>query len=137
MAVRFKWSALREGRWYEHVTRFVLGGMVTVLAGAVAEHFGPATGGLFLAFPAIFCASATLIEKHERKRKREHGLRGHRRGTDAAALDAAGAVLGSFGLAAFGVAVWGLAPSFGFAALLLGALAWILVSVTLWRLLRG
>jgi hypothetical protein len=28
--------------------------------------FGPETGGSFLAFPAIFFASATLIEKHER-----------------------------------------------------------------------
>jgi hypothetical protein len=135
MAVRIKWSALQEGQWYEHLARFVLGGLVTVMAGAIATHFGPETGGLFLAFPAIFCASATLIEKHERKRKREHGLRGHRRGTDAAALDAAGAVLGSFGLAAFGLAVWGLAPSFGFSALLLGALVWMIVSVLLWRLL--
>jgi hypothetical protein len=32
-------------------------------AGLVADIFGPATGGLFLAFPAIFCASVTLIER--------------------------------------------------------------------------
>jgi hypothetical protein len=137
MVVRVKWSALQEGRWCEHLARFVLGGLITVMAGAIAKHFGPETGGLFLAFPAIFCASATLIEKHERRRKRDHGLRGHRRGTDAAALDAAGAVLGSFGLAAFGLAAWGLAPSLGPAALLLGALVWMVVSVMLWRLLRG
>jgi uncharacterized membrane protein len=137
MVVRIEWSALREGRWHEHLARFVLGGLATVMAGAIAGYFGPETGGLFLAFPAIFCASATLIEKHERKRKREHGLRGDRRGTDAAALDAAGAVLGSFGLAAFGLAVWQLAPSFGFVALLLGALAWMAVAVLLWRLFRG
>jgi hypothetical protein len=137
MVVRVKWSTLQEGRWYEHLARFVLGGLVTVMAGAIARHFGPETGGLFLAFPAIFCASATLIEKHERRRKRGHGLCGHRRGTDAAALDAAGAVLGSFGLAAFALAAWGLAPSFGFAALLLGALAWMVVSVLLWQLFRG
>jgi hypothetical protein len=137
MAVRINWSALREGRWYEYLARFALGGLATVMAGAVARYFGPETGGLFLAFPAIFCASATLIEKHERQRKRERGLHGHRRGTDAAALDAAGAVLGSCGLAAFGLVVWGLAPSLGFAALLLGVLAWIGVSMVLWRLLRG
>jgi hypothetical protein len=137
MVVRAKWSALQEGRWYEHLARFVLGGLITVMAGAIAKHFGAETGGLFLAFPAIFCASATLIEKHERRRKRDHGLGGYRRGTDAAALDAAGAVLGSFGLAAFGLAAWGLAPSFGFAALLLGALVWMVVSAVLWRLLRG
>jgi hypothetical protein len=136
MVVRVKWAALREGRWYEHLVRFVLGGLVTVLAGVVADRFGPETGGLFLAFPAIFCASATLIEKHERRSKRERGLNGRRRGTDAAALDAAGAVLGSFGLAAFGLASWGLAPSFGFAALIIGALTWTVVSVLLWRLIR-
>jgi hypothetical protein len=64
-----------------------------------------------LAFPAIFCASATLIEKHERERKAEKGLRGERRGKQAAALDAAGAGLGSFGLAAFALACWGLAET--------------------------
>jgi uncharacterized protein DUF3147 len=84
------------------VLRFVLGGLATAVAGAVAEFFGPEAGGLFLAFPAIFCASATLIEKHERERKQKLGLSGHRRGTDAAALDSAGAGLGSVGLAAFG-----------------------------------
>src|SRR5262249_7072198 len=41
------------------------------------------------------CASATLIEKHEIRRKRKAGLAGVRRGQQAAALDAAGAALGS------------------------------------------
>jgi hypothetical protein len=59
-------------------------------------------GGLFLAFPAIFCASATLSEKHERQRKTLRGLKGERRGTDAAALDASGAALGAVGMMAFG-----------------------------------
>jgi hypothetical protein len=48
--------------------RFALGGFATVAAGLVADLWGPAAGGLFLAFPAIFCATATLIEKHERER---------------------------------------------------------------------
>jgi hypothetical protein len=34
----------------------------------------PVVGGLFLAFPAIFPASATLIEKHVRERKEKAGL---------------------------------------------------------------
>ena len=74
--------------------RFVLGGLATVVAGVVADIWGPAAGGLFLAFPAIFCASATLIEKHERERKEKKGLKGEERGKNAAALDAAGAGLG-------------------------------------------
>ena len=41
MVVKLNWSALREGRWYEYALRFALGGLATVLAGAVAERFGP------------------------------------------------------------------------------------------------
>jgi hypothetical protein len=66
MAVKLKLSALAEGHWYEYAVRFVLGGAVTMLAGWIATEWGPVIGGLFLAFPAIFPASATLVEKHER-----------------------------------------------------------------------
>jgi Protein of unknown function (DUF3147) len=136
MLVRLKWSALKQSRWYEYVLRFVLGGLATVLAGAVAKFFGPETGGLFLAFPAIFCASATLIEKHERKRKQKLGLSGYCRGTEAAALDAAGAGLGSIGLGAFGLSVWWFAPSLFFTSLALAAAVWLLLCVGLWQLRR-
>jgi hypothetical protein len=98
--------------------------------------FRTGSSGLFLAFPAIFCASATLIEKHERERKEKLGLSGYRRGTDAAALDVAGAGLGSIGLAAFGLGVWLLAPTLAFGSLALSSVAWLLVSVLLWRLRR-
>ena len=103
MIVQFKPSALRQTRWYEYLVRFVLGGVMTAVAGLIAARFGPVIGGLFLAFPAIFPASATLIEKHVRERKEKAGLPGARRGKEAAALDAVGAALGSFGLAAFGL----------------------------------
>ena len=46
-----------------------------------------------MAFPAIFPASATLIEKHEKERKARAGIRNTLRGRQAAALDAPGAVL--------------------------------------------
>jgi hypothetical protein len=136
MVVRVKWTALKQSRWYEFVLRFVLGGLATVMAGAIAQFFGPEAGGLFLAFPAIFCASATLIEKHEREHKEKLGFSGYRRGTDAAALDAAGAGLGSIGLAAFGFGIWLLAPGLAFGSLALGTLAWFLVATSLWRLQR-
>jgi hypothetical protein len=136
MVVRFNWPALKQGRWYEYVLRFALGGSATALAGFIAQYFGPEAGGLFLAFPAIFGASATLIEKHERERKEKLGLAGHRRGTDAAALDAAGAGLGNVGLATFGLSVWLIAPGLPVEALALGSVAWLLVSVLLWRLRR-
>ena len=86
----------------EYLIRFVLGGLATAATGAIAKYFGPDAGGLFLAFPAILCASLTLIEQHERTRKERKGFKGAARGKDAAALDAAGASLGSAGLAAFG-----------------------------------
>src|SRR5439155_26637152 len=79
MNIRIKLSALRETRWHEYLTRFVLGGLATVCAGAIASLSGPEIGGLFLAFPAVFCASATLIEKHERERKEKAGVRGPKR----------------------------------------------------------
>jgi hypothetical protein len=134
MIVRVKWSALKQSRWYEYALRFVLGGLATATAGAIAAFFGPEAGGLFLAFPAIFGASATLIEKHERERKQKLGLSGDRRGKEAAALDAAGAGLGSIGLAAFGAGVLYLAPTLTFGSLALGSVAWLLVSVFFWQL---
>ena len=47
----------------------MFGGTVTALAGIVAKRVGPETGGLFLVFPSIFPAAATLIEKHEKQNK--------------------------------------------------------------------
>jgi hypothetical protein len=136
MNIRINPSVLRETRWHEYLTRFVLGGLATVATGAIANVFGPETGGLFLAFPAIFSASATLIEKHERERKEKVGLRGTRRGKEAAALDAAGAALGSLGLLAFGAAIWLLAPRSAWLALVVGSAAWFVVSVFLWSIRR-
>ncbi|WP_027548478.1 DUF3147 family protein [Bradyrhizobium sp. WSM2254] len=137
MVVHFKFSALKQGRLYEYVVRFALGGLATVVAGLVADGAGPEAGGLMLAFPAIFCASATLIEKHERERKEKNGLRGQRRGKAAAALDAAGAGWGSLGLACFALFIWwqGRAsqPALCLAA---ASLVWFAVAVLMWRLRR-
>ena len=80
-------SALWRTRWYEYLLRFLLGGVVTVLAGLIADRFGPGIGGLFLAFPAIFPASATLISSHEEKKKARSGLAGHERGRQLAAAN--------------------------------------------------
>ena len=136
MIVRAKVSALKQGHWYEYLVRFGFGGLATVVAGLVAGTWGPAAGGLFLAFPAIFCASATLIEKHERERKENKGLKGKERGKDAAALDAAGAGLGSVALAVFGGVVWLLATDTAPGSLVLGTIAWFAVAVLLWRVRR-
>jgi hypothetical protein len=139
MIVRLNLSSLREIRWYEHAIRFVLGGAMTVLAGLIAARFGPLVGGLFLAFPAIFPASATLIEKHVREQKEKAGLSGARRGKEAAALEASGAMLGSLGLAAFALVIWRLIEPAPALALGLATVTWIVCSVLAWtacRLLR-
>ena len=66
MKIKFNAGAVLQTKGCEYLVRFVIGGGITVMAGLIADRFGPTVGGLFLAFPAIFPASATLIEKHER-----------------------------------------------------------------------
>jgi hypothetical protein len=109
---------------------------MTAVAGVIAARFGPVIGGLFLAFPAIFPASATLIEKHVRERKEKAGLPGARRGKEAAALDAVGAALGSFGLAAFGFVIWLMIVQSPAWALVLAAISWLAVAVLGWQVRR-
>jgi hypothetical protein len=133
MIVQFKPSALRQTRC-EYLLRFLLGGGMTVIAELIAARLGPIVGGLFLALPAIFPASATLIEKHVRERKERAGLTGDRRGKEAAALDAAGAALGSLGLVAFGLVMMIVLSPGG--ALLLGSASWLGVAILAWQVRR-
>ena len=136
MIVQFNPSALRQTHRYEYLVKFVLGGAMTVIAGLIAARFGPIIGGLFLAFPAVFPASATLIEKHVRERKEKVGLSGGRRGKEAAALDAVAAALGSFGLAAFGLVIWLMITSSPARALLLATASWLGVAMLAWQVRR-
>ncbi|MCK1722367.1 DUF3147 family protein [Bradyrhizobium sp. 141] len=136
MLVKLSPSALKQTRWYEYGVRFLLGGLATVIAGIVGACFGVSVGGLFLALPAIFCASATLIESHERRAKEKAGLSGRRRGQQAAALDAAGAGLGSIGLAAFALVFYVVVPTTTIGAFVAAILVWAAVSVLAWWLRR-
>jgi Protein of unknown function (DUF3147) len=130
--IRFSTSSVRDSRWYEYVIRFALGGAATVVAGLISSRYGASVGGLFLALPAIFCASATLIEAHEVRRRRKAGLAGKRRGREAAALDAVGAALGAIGLLAFAVVFSLLVESSIWAAFAGASLAWAIVAVAAW-----
>jgi len=133
MLVSVSTSGIKRAKWYEYVIRFSLGGLVTVGAGLLGKKFGPEFGGLFLAFPAILAASATLVEKHERERKQEKGLSGLYRGRLAAGADAAGASMGSFGLIAFALLVWKFMPNHTARIVLPGAtVVWPLVSGAIW-----
>jgi hypothetical protein len=137
MTIRIDIGGLRRTRWYEYAIRFLFGGLITAAAGLIAERWGPAIGGLFLAFPAIFPASATLVEKHERQKKARIGLHGAVRGREAAALDAAGAAIGCIGLAGFAVIIWQFLP-LGQTWMVLGSagLLWLVSSGLGWRLLK-
>lgn len=138
MKIELDPSCLKESHWYEYALRFLFGGAITVATGWIAIRFGPGVAGLFLAFPAIFPASATLIEKHERRKKEERGLNGARRGRQVAGIDAAGASMGSIGLMGFAIVVWRLLPHHA-EALVLGAATavWLGISIWVWVLRKA
>jgi hypothetical protein len=135
MKIHVDTGSFRDTRFSEYAVRFFFGGAVTVLAGLIAQKFGAAVGGLFLAFPAIFPAGATLMEKHQREKKLRAGLNPGTRGCDAVSLDAAGATMGSIGLLVFAVLIWQFLPRHSAAFILpAGTLAWLVVSVGAWQL---
>ena len=137
MHVKLDFSSLRQTKWHEYATRFLLGGAITMVTGLIAKGFGPVVAGLFLAFPAIFPASATLIERHARERRQGAHISVGIRGRLEAALDARGAALGSLGLMLFGALVWLFLPSCNAAAVVLVALLlWLLVVTAAWGLRR-
>ena len=117
-------AALAKTTRAEFAVRLLLGGTITVCTGLVAHAYGPAAGGLFLAFPAILPASLTLVK--------EHGGRGE------AADDARGARLGTIGLLAFAAVVW-LAGAREPAALVLATAtaAWAVACGVAWWLVYG
>ena len=134
MQIKVDPSVIGQTRWNEYAIRFFFGGLITAVAGIIAQKFGPVIGGLFLAFPAIFPASATLIEKHEKQKREENGLRGTRRGREAASVDAAGSAMGSVGLFVFALLVWQFAPRYSTSTVLVGAtVAWLIGSVLIWH----
>ena len=105
------------------------------MAGILAKKYGPTVGGLFLAFPAIFPASATLIERHEKEKKEIAFMNPGFRGQTAVALDALGATMGAFGLIVFAALDLLLLPAHETWAVLSGAtIAWFAVSVIIWRI---
>jgi hypothetical protein len=127
-------AVLRQVKWYEHFTRFLLGGLISVVAGLIAKAFGPTVGGLFLAFPAIFPASATLLDKHEREKKQKVGIPVTIRGRLAVGLDARGAAMGSLALAAFAWVIWKMLPHANPLGVLGAAFAlWIALAIAIWR----
>jgi hypothetical protein len=135
MRVKLNFAGAKGSRWTEYAVRFLFGGIVTVTTGMVAKKFGPSVGGLFLAFPAIFPATATLIASREKEKKRALGRDGTIRGSEAAAIEARGTAYGTVGLVAFALTVWRYLPMQTTGLVLMGAaLAWLVASVLVWRI---
>jgi hypothetical protein len=138
MKLRLNFASLRATSFHEYGVRFLFGGLITAIAGVVAKFWGAELAGLLLAFPAIFPASATLVEKHQIRQKHRCGQHGSKRGREAAALDAAGAVPGCIGLVVFGILIWQLltrtSPAF---VLIIAAIVWFVISFATWRIRKA
>jgi hypothetical protein len=135
MIVHARLSAIKGIKPSEWIIRFAFGGAVCVAAGLIAQEFGPAIGGLFLAFPAIFPAGASLVEAHEKMHKARVGYDGTNRGRIIAAIDALGAAMGCIGLAGFALVFWIWLPRTSpFVVFPLATLVWLTLSVGVWLL---
>lgn len=132
-----RFSAIKGIKPHEWIIRFVFGGAVCVAAGLIAQHYGPIVGGLFLAFPAIFPAGASLVEAHEKQHKARAGYNGTNRGRTVAAIDAYGAAMGCIALAGFALVfcIW-LPRTSPWVVFLLATLAWLTIAVGAWLLWR-
>jgi hypothetical protein len=135
MLIGINVAKLREGTPTEYLTRFLFGGIVTVVATLIARHYGPVIGGLFLAFPGIFAPGLSMTETHAIERKDKAGANGALFARAEASVEAAGASVGALGLAAFALVLWKGLPTHSLTLILpLAATAWLAVSVLLWWL---
>ncbi|WP_062428446.1 hypothetical protein [Herbidospora daliensis] len=96
--------------------RFALSAAIFVVAGLVADRWGPVVGGVSLAVPAALAATLALIAtKEQRGRPVAH--------------DAKGMVLGAAGLIGFAGCVWGLAVTVpAWLALVIATAIWIVIA---------
>lgn len=130
-------ASVKSTKPHEYLLRFFFGGIVTALTGLIAKRYGPVIGGLFLAFPAIFPASVTLIATHEKQRKQKAGYDGTRRGRTAAGLEAAGTFLGALALLLFAFILYRFLPVHTpVLTLTIASLVWLSLSCLLWLLTR-
>jgi hypothetical protein len=126
-------ASLKDIKFHESLMRFLFGGLCTVAAGLIAKKYGPEIGGLFLAFPAIFPAGASLLEAHEKRKMAKAGLDGTEQGREAASVDAAGASIGCIGLIVFAAVTWRELPGHNaYVVIFIATSAWLLVSVGVW-----
>lgn len=135
MRIGINVAKLREGTPGEYLSRFLFGGIITVVASLIAKRYGPIIGGLFLAFPGIFAPGLSMTEKHAVERKAQGGADGTLFARAEASVEAAGASAGALGLAAFAFILWKGLPMHSLLTLLpLAGAVWLAVSVLFWWL---
>ena len=134
MRVSVNFAEVQKVKWYEYLVRFAFGGAITAAAGLVAQYYGPTVGGLFLAFPAIFPATVTLVEKHQRQKRQKAGIPHSKIPAQAASIEAYGAAMGTVGLCCFAFIVLYYLPGHSSVVVLISATAaWCAVSSAVWR----
>ena len=117
----------------EYAQRFLFGGLVTVVATLIADRWGPIVGGMFLAFPGIFPASVSLVEKHKTQREWQKRKIGIASGRAEASVEALGVSTGTWGLAAFGLVIWKESALHSLPMVLaVAASAWVSLSWVAW-----
>lgn len=137
MSIEIDLTSAKITKPHEYVIRFLFGGFITATTGLIARKYGPSIAGLFLAFPAIFPATATLIASHEKERKRKAGYNDTRRGRAVASVDAAGTSLGALALGIFALINWRLLPYYApLVVLAFAAITWLALSIVLWQIRR-
>lgn len=135
MRFKLETSWLRQTTPMEYVQRFLFGGLVTVLATLIANRWGPVIGGMLLAFPGIFPASVSLVEKHKTERESADRKTGVAVARGEASVEATGATLGAWGLAGFGLVIWKESMIHSLPiTLVCAAVAWMGVSWVVWLL---
>ncbi len=111
-----------QARPRDLLIRFAAGALASITSGAVSLALHARAGGTLLAFPAILAASLTLIEEQEDSAN--------------AREDARGAVVGGIALVLFAIAATLTLDRLpGAIALLIAALVWAVVSLSLYAAL--
>ena len=114
---------LREVSLRDLAIRFAAGAATSLVAALVGAFVGARPSGPFLAFPAIYMAGLTLVERKE--------------GEEDANATARGAVVGAVALAVFAIAVDTLAGRIPWPyALLVGLAVWFVVAFGLYLVAR-
>ncbi|WP_198168503.1 DUF3147 family protein [Herbidospora yilanensis] len=111
--IRLHPSRLRSLSVRGLAVRFAVGALIFVVAGLIADRWGPVVGGIFLAVPAVVAAALALVEARERRGR----------------PDVKGAALGAAGLIGFAGCVWGLAVTVpAWLALVIATVVWAVMA---------